>query len=70
MQRSKVQSSNVASIGYDAASRILEVEFLNGTVYDYFDVPQAIYTGIMGAASHGSYLAQFVKGKFKYKQIL
>jgi hypothetical protein len=39
MERQLVQSSNVYSVGYDAEKRRLEVEFVNGGVYEYLDVP-------------------------------
>jgi hypothetical protein len=69
MKRQSVQSSNIASIGYDAASQTLEVEFLNGGVYQYFGVPQNIYQGIMSASSHGEYLAQHIKGHYRYSKV-
>lgn len=69
MNRQAVTSSNIASIGYDANSQTLEVEFLNGGVYQYFDVPQHIYNGIMSADSHGQYLAQNIKGVYRYSKI-
>ncbi|MBS5796434.1 MAG: KTSC domain-containing protein [Dysgonomonas mossii] len=69
MNRQAVTSSNIASIGYDASSQTLEVEFLNGSVYQYFDVPQHIYNGIMSADSHGQYLAQNIKGVYRYSKI-
>lgn len=56
MQRTKVSSSNIASIGFDPASQVLEVEFLNGSIYQYSDVPPSVHKGLMAAASHGSYL--------------
>ena len=65
MNRQAVTSSNIASIGYDADSQTLEIEFLNGGVYQYFDVPQHIYDGIMSADSHGQYLAQNIKGAYR-----
>ncbi len=37
--RDPVVSSNLASAGYDAETRTLEVEFSNGAVYRYGDVP-------------------------------
>lgn len=43
MERQYVSSSNIASIGYDASDMILEVEFLNGAIYQYYDVPQSVY---------------------------
>ena len=39
MRRQAVTSSMLNSIGYDAAHRSLEIEFVSGTVYEYLDVP-------------------------------
>jgi hypothetical protein len=70
MQRRTVSSTNIASIGYDAEHKILEVEFLDRSIYQYFDVPQSLYQGLISASSHGSYLATYIKkGRFTYKQI-
>ncbi len=70
MERKYVSSSNIVSIGYDANDMILEVEFKSGAVYQYYDVPQHIYDGLMTASSHGSYLDAYVKkGGYHYSQI-
>ena len=69
MKRESVESSNIASIGYDEASHTLEIEFLNGNVYQYFDVPKNIYEGIMKASSHGEYLASQIKGNYRYSKV-
>ncbi|HLP90779.1 MAG TPA: KTSC domain-containing protein [Nostocaceae cyanobacterium] len=70
MQRTTVSSSNIASIGYDAENRILEVEFLNSSVYQYFNIPQSLYQGLMSASSHGSYFDAYIKkGGFTYQKI-
>lgn len=70
MERQYVSSSNIASIGYDASDMILEVEFLNGAIYQYYDVPQSLYDGLMSASSHGSYLDAYVKkGGYRYSKI-
>lgn len=69
MVRMSVHSSNISSIGYDEDSSTLEVEFNNGTVYQYFDVPMHIYQGIMEAGSKGQYLAHHVKGYFRYVKV-
>jgi hypothetical protein len=61
MERIPVQSSNVASIGYDLDSSTLEVEFLKGSIYQYFGVPESIYAGLINAPSKGTYLDQFIK---------
>jgi hypothetical protein len=70
MERTGVSSSNIASIGYDSANSILEVQFLNGSIYHYFDVPRDVHSDLMSAASHGTYLDRYVKkGGYRYRQI-
>lgn len=56
MERQYVSSSNIASIGYDPDNQVLEIEFLSGAVYQYYDVPQSVYDGLMAADSHGKFL--------------
>ena len=70
MERQYVSSSNIASIGFDPDHMILEIEFLNGAVSQYYDVPQSIYDGLMAADSHGKYFAAYIKkGGYRYAQI-
>lgn len=61
MNRVPVVSSNVAEVGYDAATRTLEVAFNSGGVYQYFDVPSSVYQGLLSASSVGRYLDVNVK---------
>jgi hypothetical protein len=69
MNRQPVTSSNIASIGYDVDSQTLEIEFLNGGVYQYFDVPQHVHQELMNASSHGQYLAQNIKGAYRFSKV-
>jgi hypothetical protein len=69
MKRKPVQSSNISSIGYDEATSTLEIEFLNNSIYQYFDVPKEIYNELMQAESHGKYLAQNIKGIYRYSRV-
>lgn len=70
MNRTPVDSSNIASIGYDPETATLEVEFLkDGSVYQYFDVPAQVHEELMTASSHGSYLASRIKGAFQYSRV-
>lgn len=61
MNRQSVESSNLASIGYDAENEILEIEFNHGGVYQYFDVPENVYEELMNADSHGQYFDRNIK---------
>ena len=60
------ESSNIARFGYDEANQVLFVEFMNGSVYQYFDVPNTVFEQMKTASSKGSFLAQGVKGTYRY----
>ena len=64
MQRQPVESSNLRSVGYDPATRTLEVEFRNGTVYQYSGVEQEDFDRFMASSSKGKFLNESIKGKF------
>ncbi|MBP1646456.1 MAG: hypothetical protein H6Q16_2034 [Bacteroidetes bacterium] len=69
MKRNHVESSNIESIGYDSESQTLEIEFLNGSIYQYFDVPEHVYDELISADSHGKYLAHQIKGYYRYSKV-
>jgi len=62
MDREPVSSSLVESVGYDPDERFLEVELQDGKVYQYVDVPEETYRGLMDADSHGRYFNRHVRG--------
>lgn len=69
MQRQQVVSTSISSIGYDPASRVLEIEFTNGAVYEYFAVPADLHAGLLVASSHGQYFDRFIKkAGFRYQR--
>lgn len=69
MDRIPVTSKNIHSIGYDPQSATLEVEFKSGDVYQYFNVPEHLYRGLMNAASKGQFLNDYIKHNYRYQKI-
>jgi len=71
MQRFHVASTSIASIGYEAETRVLEIEFRDsGWVYRYFEVPPAEYEAFLRADSKGAYLNQTLKKRgYRYGRI-
>jgi hypothetical protein len=61
MHREPVDSSSLTSLGYDARKHLLEVEFRNGGVYRYMDVPEEEFDALRHADSAGRYLNQEIK---------
>lgn len=69
MERESVSSSNLVSVGYDKDSETLEVEFKGGTVYQYFDIPEEEYNGLMSASSHGVYFSANIRENYKFEKL-
>ena len=69
MKRQSVESSNLASIGYDAENEILEVQFKHGGIYQYFDVPENVYEELMNASSHGVYFSANIRNDYGYQKM-
>lgn len=69
MEREKVDSSNLDSVGYDPRSETLEVEFKNGGVYRYLEVPEEEWRSLRTAESKGSYLNSHIKPSYRYRKV-
>lgn len=67
--RVAVESSSVASVGYDAARAVLELEFRNGAVYRYFAVPAPVYEGLMRSESKGVYVNRLVRNAYSFSRV-
>ena len=67
MERQEVDSSNVASVGYEDG--ILEVEFKGVSVYRYFDVPPELYEELKEADSVGSFIHRRIVRVFEHVRI-
>ena len=69
MERVRVSSSVIKSVGYDQFNAYLEIEFLSGSIYMYRSVPGRVYAGLMAASSKGTYFNDHIKGVFSYRKV-
>jgi len=65
--RVPVSSSFIAAIGW--ASGTLQVELLNGRIYEYYGVPRSVYSAFLSAPSKGKYFNAHVRGHYRYRRI-
>ena len=65
MDRTPVSSSNLASVGYEPISMVLEIEFVGGRIYQYFDVPELEFRQLIQAASHGTYFNANIRSRYR-----
>ena len=64
-----VRSRDLALVGYDAATSILEVVFRAGGVYRYREVPESVYHGLMAAPSHGTFFQKHIKAAYSFVKV-
>ena len=65
----EVQSSNLIRTEYDTETKLLVVEFKNGTKYEYENVPHQLYTQFRSAPSQGSFFSSKIAKTHKYKKL-
>lgn len=65
IQRIPVASSMINSVGYDPDSQTLEVEFSNGSTYNYGGVPQAEFDSLLSAQSVGKHFIANIKNIYR-----
>jgi lysyl-tRNA synthetase class 2 len=62
----KNQSVVMKSFDYDQEQKVLQVEFTNGNVYKYHDVPKAVYEELEKAPSKGQYFNTEIRDQFGF----
>jgi len=72
----RVDSSNVHSVGYKVETHTLFVRFIDhrnrsewGSLYGYLDVPSHVYLDLLRSTSKGIFLHQNVKGRYRYQRV-
>jgi KTSC domain len=70
MNTTAVESTTLATVAYDGAVGMLQLEFRSRAIYQYFDVPVGVHEELLEAASKGTYFNRVVRGHFPYRLIL
>lgn len=69
MDRKKVSSSSIRSVGYDERNRVLEVEFNDGRINQYSGVSAEVHRRLISAPSIVSYFRDNVDESFPAKRV-
>jgi hypothetical protein len=65
MKRERIDSTALVSVGYDAATNELEIEFAGGDVYRYYAVPARVAAALREADSPGRFVNQQIKPRYR-----
>lgn len=69
MDRTSVESGALRSVGYDAESETLEVEFQSGKIYRYHGVPAETHEWLMRAPAKGVFFNRKIEGHYEFERI-
>lgn len=64
MEREYVDSKAIKSIGYDSSTSTLEIEFIRGEVWQYYDFPEACWYDFRSAGSIGIYFNANIRNQY------
>lgn len=63
-----IESSNIRKTEYDTETKKLLIEFNNGTIYEYDEVPHQLYTQFRMSESQGKFFHSKISKSYKYKK--
>src|ERR1043166_6371951 len=63
--RQRCESSAIAAVGYSKRRHILEIEFVNGAIYRYLDVPSAVHRDLMSAESKARFYDSKIRKRYR-----
>ncbi|HTO44428.1 MAG TPA: KTSC domain-containing protein [Burkholderiales bacterium] len=69
MERKKVNSSQIRSVGYDSATQMLEVELTDGTIWQYSKVPSEVHRRFMAAPTMISFYRDSIEDDYSRRRI-
>ena len=69
MNLTAVESTTLATIGYDELRELLRLEFCSQTIDLYWGVPAIVHQGLLSAPSKGRYFNQAIRGQFPYQRV-
>jgi hypothetical protein len=68
-RHSPLRSRALVSAGYDPETQLLELEFHNGRVYRYRDVPPGVYEFLLRTPSKGGFVNRMIDGRYAYEEV-
>ena len=58
-------SSVIRKYEYDAAKQVLTITFVSGMVYNYLQVPEAVYQQMRSTIQKGVFFNQHIRDKYE-----
>lgn len=69
MERKRINTTRIRSVGYDERNRLLEIEFANGSIVQYTGVSAEVHRRLMNSPSPGSYFHDSIEENFSARRM-
>ena len=65
MEMISVTSKAIKAVGYDSSTQRMKIQFIEGKTYDFCNVPQHIFDGLLQALSKGAYYNDYIRDHYR-----
>lgn len=65
IRREPIDSTAIATVGYSKRLHALEIEFVNGAIYRYLEVPRTVYGKLVAADSKARFYDKNIRGRYR-----
>lgn len=69
MERIRIHTPNLRAVGYDAERRLLEIEFNDGSVYQYERVAPDLHRRFMASQSKRSFFEDHIEEVYTRRRL-
>lgn len=69
MNNHDLYSQEIQSIDYDISKQNLEIKFQSGSIYQYSEVPQLVYQGLLNSTSPIEYIDSLLTEHYNMKVV-
>jgi hypothetical protein len=69
MERKRLSAGRIRAVGYDSRSRVLELEFSDGSVYQYTGVSNEVHRRLVSSAAAASYFRDTIEEEYPAKRV-
>jgi hypothetical protein len=69
MERKRLSAGRIRAVGYDSRARVLELEFSDGSVYQYTGVSNEVHRRLVSSAAAASYFRDAIEEEYPAKRV-
>jgi hypothetical protein len=69
MKRTPIPSDFISAIGYAPCASVLEIEFADGTINQYLEIPTSVFDALMASLAHETFFRELIEPHYNVRQL-